>query len=222
MMRTMLFRRRGFTLIELMIAIFIFAMVIAGLSVIYSTAYRQGYRILRETRLRNMGLVAMRWIDKDLHAATRLDTPVLGGRNDVLSGFKNYAPTYEPAPNAWTQVAASENVSWFYYCVSDEVPGRCTAGGQHEPRCLWRYSGTGTAAPSIGACGVDSGGMLLASKVEKDEMNNVFSRATGDDVQERNQVRVNFKMIIPALNIQSPMIQHKVDSTFNMEFSQSP
>jgi prepilin-type N-terminal cleavage/methylation domain-containing protein len=220
MKKTKAGNRSGFTLVEIMISVFIFSLVMAALSVIYSTAYRQGTRMLRDMKLKGMAIVALRTMENQLQSATRLDKPAVGTAGDVIEGFKNYGPTYDPA-SPYKRLTDSEEVSWFHYCLSDAIPGKCDVTLQHQPRCLWGYTGAGTSVGAID-CGTTSGGVLLASLITNDPAwgsTGFFSRSTTHGVDERNQVRVHWWMQIPATNTQ-PMLQYKVDSTFSLHFSE--
>lgn len=217
-------RNGGFTLVEILVAVFIFSMVMAGLSAIYSTAYRQGYRTLRDMHLKTGGARALREIQAELQTATLIEQPANGAAGSILSGFKNYMATYNPS-DPYIRISQSEAVEWFYFCVSGPFSGRCEDGVPtvyHKPMCLWRYSGTGTTVPipAPANCG-DAPGVIVASGLTSDELGNgsFFSRSSADGVDERNQVRVNWVMRIPATNTQPPLA-YNADATFNLQFSE--
>jgi prepilin-type N-terminal cleavage/methylation domain-containing protein len=213
----------GFTLVEIMIATFIFSLVMAALSVIYSTAYRQGTRMLHDMKLKGMAIVSLRSIESELQEATRLDAPAAGAAGNILEGFKNYGATHNPA-SPYQRLTDSEEVEWFHFCVSDVIDDKCAVDLQHEPKCLWMYTGVGTTINGGTAidCGNDAGGIILSSRLEKETFgeDEYFSRKPAPAVDERNQVRVNWVYRIPALNIDSPMLSYKVDSTYNLGFSE--
>lgn len=216
---------RGFTLIELMVATFIFAMVVSGLSVIYATVYKQGLRNLRETRIKASGLYAMRAIEKELMASTWVINPANGTKGTVLEGYQNYAPTYDPS-KPFFHVLPSQEIRWFHFCGSATASsdGVCADGTQNELGCLWKYTGTmnpGGSIPNIGCGDPGNGRELLASSVFTGETGSYFSRVSaGDDVQERNQVRVSFIVRKSAtVKTGGPPVTYRADSTFALGFS---
>lgn len=229
-------KRAGFTLVELMIATLIFSMVIAGLSMIYSTVYRQGIRSLHDTRLKTMGFVTMKAIANELGEATLLTEPTFGSKGDILSGFKNCSETYEPG--LCHEITEGGNqAKWFQFCTSNSGGDCDTETGL---MCIWWYSGTGrtVAAPVCGLTGENR--QLLAKGVDYDrypgtpgaKKTAIFFRTAGipaepDNVNERNQVRVNFMMQNFAVNTNPsapgrPTVKFSMDSTFNAQFADPP
>jgi len=67
--------RRAFTLVELIIAVFIFSYIAASLATIYSTTNRHMFQNYRRNVIKTDVLVSMRSIQAGLTAATRLDLP---------------------------------------------------------------------------------------------------------------------------------------------------
>ena len=77
--------RTGFTLVELMIAVFIFGYIAASLSTIYSTSHSYLFQNYRNNIIKTGVLLSMRAIQNNLPAATRVDAPAAGAAGSVLA-----------------------------------------------------------------------------------------------------------------------------------------
>lgn len=224
-------RRRGdpgFTLLELLLSVFIFSMVIAGLSVIYATAFNQGFRTIQESDLKVMGAIASRALQTQLAQATMLQTPAAGGNSDSLRGFTNATMTNGALFNTLTPAAAWNPAAagWFYFCVQTAAVGACEAAPALGKGCIVAYIGGSGYFTGGVSCGDPAGGvtpMVLSQWVKVDtgapSSSNYFSRAAGDSVRERNQVRANFRLFRPPTKT-TMLISYDVDMTMNMIFSQ--
>lgn len=213
----------GFTLVELLLAVVIFSMVMGGLAVIHSSAFKQGGRMVYDARIKHMATISQRALQMEITEATLLEIPALGASGRHVRGYKNVAVDgFQPMSGN------AGDTKWFHFCVSNNIVGSC--GLTNYPvGCLWYYSAPGAAPPVIddGVCGNAAGGVtpqLLATHITSTVAGVVgtdayFTRDPANGVQEDNQVRANFRMMQGATqNIGSP-IRFELDSNFNMNFS---
>lgn len=220
--------RSGFTLIELLLSMFIFSMVMGGLAVIYGTAYQQSFKMLRSSRLRQMGQISSRALQNEVTSATWLDRPAANDSSSHLRGYQNVVfvdNVLIPAING----DAGDN-HWFHFCVSASPKPPC-GDPQVQPKCLWYYSSTAwdgslSSVPAIGdgECGSPAAGVtpqVLASWISAPVggASNYFTRVPGDKVVEKNQIRANFFMMRPATEQEPLPIRVAMDTTYNMNFS---
>ncbi|MFA6031069.1 MAG: prepilin-type N-terminal cleavage/methylation domain-containing protein [Elusimicrobiota bacterium] len=213
-------RRRGFTLAELMFAIAIFSMVMAGLGAIYVSSLRQSVSISGEARLKSMAVLAMHAVRSEVVVATRIDSPVEGGTSDVLIGGRNVA---RDGMNPMDGIAG--DTRWFGFCVRYTPIGACGSSLLDPTPCIFYYSGAGWPPPAVGAgnCGSPLGGatpMLVASGLNgpANGAPNYFSRQIAFKAANWNQVRFSFRLTRAATGA-SQVLNYSGDSTFNGQFS---
>jgi prepilin-type N-terminal cleavage/methylation domain-containing protein len=220
-------RQAGFTLVELLVAVAIFAMVVAGLSVIYSTAFMQGTGLLTDTRMKGSSAVAMRAIQNELAQATRLQLPAPGTSDNHLRGWTNMSPDGDP-PVRPDMNGDSADTHWFHFCIQDQNMAGCGTA-QNPVSCIFYYRGPdGAAWMSSGNindanCGTLVDGVepdLLASSIVgvAPAAEGYFTRTSNSGVSEGNQVRVGFQMRQFA-TVNSPPVEFAVDSTYNVQFA---
>lgn len=214
---------QGFTLVELLLAVVIFSMVMAGLAVIHSSAFKQGGRMVYDARIKHMATISHRALQMEITEATRLDIPGPGASGRHVRGFKNIAVDgFQPINGI------AGDTRWFHFCVSNNIAGSCGLAN-YPVGCLWYYSAPGAAPPVIddGVCGNDAGGVkpqLLATHIASTVTGIVgadayFTRDAANGVSEDNQVRANFRLMQGATQNIGPPIRFEVDASFNMNFS---
>ncbi|MFA5140449.1 MAG: prepilin-type N-terminal cleavage/methylation domain-containing protein [Elusimicrobiota bacterium] len=224
----------GFTLVELLVAVAIFAMVVAGMAVIYSTAFKQGTGLLTDTRLKANSAVAMRAIQSELAQATRLQLPLPNSSGKHLRGWTNVSPDVGPDGSTPVKLAMDNVVAdrhWFHFCLQEGSAGGCNTT-QNPVSCLFYYRGPDGAAWAStwgitdANCGTTVGGVapdLLASSIVGFVANapvaeGYFTRTSGSGVSEGNQVRVSFQMRQFATP-NSPPVEFTTDSTYSVQFA---
>jgi len=225
-------RQAGFTLVELLVAVGIFAMVMAGLSVIYSTIFKQGAGILSETRMRNMSTLSLRAIQQELAQATTIQLPLPNRSGKELRGWTNVSPDLVldlSGPVMANMSGTVEDRHWFHFCVQTQARGDC--GSIAMPtQCLYYYRSDPGAAwvsnPQVDedTCGDDVGGatkQLLAAgfTAPANGAADFFSRLTvADKVAAGNQIRVSFRIQRPATMDQTTrLIRADTDTTFSVQ-----
>lgn len=124
--------RKGLTLIELVIALFLAGIVLAALSSILTPLVKsQAYSAQAQTVQLNLAAVAKQ-VEHELRQASLLSQPAVAGvPSGVLEGCANAAGA-PPAP-----LDTSSPMSWFAFCASQGV--------------VYYHSGSG--CPAFYACG---------------------------------------------------------------------
>ena len=162
---------KGFTLIELMVAVFIFGLVLAALATIYGTSHRHLMQNFRENVVKNSLSLAFKTIQQELSTATRIDAPPNGGVGDILAFARNIsrdldavtggcypidANTPSPTPAYWGYVCLTPaGELYFHKGIAGGGTGGCPATG-----------GTPWTSTSYGVvCGDASGTALLKNAV---------------------------------------------------------
>lgn len=188
--------RKGFTLAELVLSVFIFSFIAASLATIVSTTNRHMFQNYRKNIVKTNVLLAMKRIQNNLAVATRLDAPLPGTAGNVLAFAVNIdqgraAPTY---PGCYP-IIAGPPASWHYFCL---------AGGN-----LYYHTGTlntngmtpcgnpaastwGTGGYTV-AGGCASGQLLISNVIPMLTGTTLFSRHTSDNVSEADVVRVKLR-----------------------------
>jgi prepilin-type N-terminal cleavage/methylation domain-containing protein len=195
--------RKGFTLAEMVLALFIFGFMSMSLATIYATANRHMFQNYRRNIIKTNADFAMKLLHNTLTTATRIDWPVYGASGTVLAFASNVDQTTGRYP---LNTAAAAD--WHYFCVApdDQDPtvialyyhtGRLSngAGGVPSTNALNPAAPVFTTA-SYPACGPGGGGVVtklmqhLAIPPSPVEVQNPFSRAAADGVREVPAVRV--------------------------------
>ncbi|MCX5783579.1 MAG: prepilin-type N-terminal cleavage/methylation domain-containing protein [Elusimicrobia bacterium] len=102
--------KKGFTLIEMLVAVMIFSMAIISLGLFWLQAYRYSLQTSKSHYLKNNLVIAMRYIQNDVSASSRIDLPSDLNPSTQLKGAINVDKLGGCKSN--TSLAAS----WFYYC----------------------------------------------------------------------------------------------------------
>lgn len=196
---------RGFTLIELMVAIFIFSFMAASMATIYSTAHRHMLQNYRGNTVKTTMLLGMRAIQNNLSAATRIDTPALGAQANVL----DFATNVDRLTGCYPVNAAAAAVSppaWHHFCLGNDtaLPGT---------QALFYHSANLPASPAAcglpgspvwngvypvppGSCGANMGGQTvikLSQNVTPLPGQNIFSRRSAERINDSATVRVRLR-----------------------------
>ncbi|MDO8805508.1 MAG: prepilin-type N-terminal cleavage/methylation domain-containing protein [Elusimicrobiota bacterium] len=193
--------REGFSLAELMVAVFIFSFVAAALATISSTAHRHMFQNYRSNVIKTNVLVAMRDIQNNLSVATRIDVPVAGVQGDMLAFAVNVDQNSGCYP-----ISAADTPAWHYFCIAVPVSANCPSGnclyhhttafgGNSNPACSGM---TAPAAPFTTAsypnfCGPGGGGTVTLLMERAMPLTTLFSRRTADGINEVDTVRIRLR-----------------------------
>lgn len=82
-------RSAGFTLAELLVAVTLMAVVLAGLFALQDTLLRDQGRVLRDIAVHNQADFIRRMVLRDIEEATVVQSPAPGGSSTDLIGWKN-------------------------------------------------------------------------------------------------------------------------------------
>jgi len=240
-------RRGGFSLVELMIASLLFAMVVAGLAAIYATVFKQAGRTLGDSIVKNQAAVAMRSLQMEMTQGSGIVTPAPGAASNHLRGCRNFrADTGAPIVSFYAGGGTVES-GCFHFCVRPAAGGdssvACEAPGQSPPTnrpapCLYHYPSTAGGAwgvpgvnfsnlPAVddGSCGQSRGGViprLLASGIEPvPGAAGYFSRdsgVVGGSTERGNTIRASF-IVTREKTHAHPKLSYEVDSTLEFQFA---
>ncbi|MBI4351911.1 MAG: hypothetical protein HY550_10755 [Elusimicrobia bacterium] len=185
--------REGFTLAELVLAVFIFSFIAASLATIVSTTNRQMFQNYRKNIIKTNVLISMKAVQRNLAAATRVDAPAPGASGTVLAFAENVDQGFSPLYQGCYPVIAGPPATWHYFCLNaaklyyytgNIAYNAGTACGTAAP-AIWNQ-GAGYAVP---ACG--TGGTLLLENVWATLPGGaLFSRVPADGINEADTVRV--------------------------------
>lgn len=226
----------GFTLVELLVAVAMFAMVMAGLAVIYSSAYKQGIGLLNETRLRNMSTLTARAVQKELAQATRITVPTPNTSGLHLRGWTNTSPDDSAgagsAPVRENMSGSNADTHWFHFCVQTDAVNGCGAAGE-PPGCLFYYHSGPTNYFAVhgitdATCGEVQNGVtpeIIAAAITGTVPGtgpggtDYFTRVTDANsrVREQNQVRLNFRMMRPVTPRYPTLVRVDTDTSFSAQ-----
>lgn len=125
-------QRRAFTLVELILAVFIFSYMSASLATIYATTNRHMFQNYRKNVIKTGVLVSMRAIQNNLSLATRIDAPLDNNWGNVLAFATNVDqlsgcyPVNQDSVNGNSALNIPANPpAWHYFCVANDpmIPG---------------------------------------------------------------------------------------------------
>lgn len=140
--------RRGFTLVEVIIAVLLGSMIIMALASIFGTAFRsQSAEFSREINVDSV-LASYRSIVGSVENATRVVLPAIGGQSNVLRGCTNFSVS------ANQRIVAANPIRWFNFCV-DATGNMWYAWTDTQLNCAVG------APPSCGAAGAYAGGQVM-------------------------------------------------------------
>lgn len=176
--------RKGFTLIELVLASLMFGFIMMSLASIYSTANKHMFQSYRQNTVKSTVSTAMKSITNSLAEANRIDLPAIGGDGDSLRFAVNVDQ------NGCYPINPALPVSWHEFCYAPGKTAQCPSGN-----CLYHHTGAvavpggntgcpdGTAWPAVypvfsGLCGNAVGTVTqLAAFVEPPAGTPIFSRS---------------------------------------------
>ncbi len=206
-MRFQIYRRKpGFTLMELVMATVIFAMMMSSLVTIYSTIHRHMFQKYRENILKSDLAMAMKAIQSRLMMATRVDTPNFGGSSNVLAFTSNVdaqsgcSPINSAVANVWHYICTSacpspytgETCLYYHMGTVSRNTGGCPCSATDPDRWTGSYP--------VPNCGRSSGGdtvTLLARFIRPPKSppypSRYFNRTSAWGVREVDQVRVTLR-----------------------------
>lgn len=198
-------KRRAFSLIELMVAVFIFSFMAASMATIYSTAHRHMLQNYRANAVKTTMLLGMRAIQNNLSAATRIDSPLLGAQGNVLDFATNVDSVTGCYPVNQGAVADSPP-TWHHFCLGNDtdMPGT---------QALFYHSAALPASPAAcgqpgspvwnpvypvppGSCGMNLGGQTvikLSQHVLPLPGQMLFSRRPAERINDAATVRVRLR-----------------------------
>ncbi|MGD9641550.1 MAG: type II secretion system protein J [Elusimicrobiales bacterium] len=196
---------RGFTLVELMVAIFIFSFMAASMATIYSTAHRHMLQNYRGNTVKTTMLLGMRAIQNNLSAATRIDAPAFGAQGNVL----DFATNVDRLTGCYPVNLAAAAVSrpaWHHFCLGNDtaMPGtqalfyhtanlpvsNIPCGQPGSP--VWN----GVYPVPLGSCGANMGGQTvvkLSQYVAPLPGQMIFSRRPAERINDSATVRVRLR-----------------------------
>ncbi len=130
----------GFTLAEMMVAILIFLMVAASLVGFWLSAHKYMVNSFREHLIKNSANLAMRQINIDLNAASRVDFPDMSGTysetigNSTATVWMGMVEEVD-GDGCFPISPDAEEIYWTVYCVSAKDLSTGTSN-------LYRYTGS--------------------------------------------------------------------------------
>lgn len=176
---------RGFTLVEMMLAVALSQMVLLGLVVVYANSNRYFNTLFQQHFYKQSMLYTIQTIKVDMELASRIDRPTLTSGTEgssklssdqdfVLAGAINVAPD----PDSCYPINANDThtPSWFLYCVKQTsdyslvvykyknalVPNTSTYG-KVDCACKLICSMRATSASSFNGCGCDKNPSTFAT-----------------------------------------------------------
>jgi len=192
-------KRSGFSLPELVLAMFIFGFMSMSLATIYATANRHMFQGYRSSIIKTNGDYAMKAIQNNLSVATRLDFPAYGSGGNALAFATNVDQM-----NGCYPISQLDPAAWYYFCVTADavMPGVSDLYYHTGPinggtGCMVANPTTWTG-PYPAFCGPGGGGTvtllmqyIVAPNVQADAQSQfIFSRSAADGVREVPVVRV--------------------------------
>lgn len=195
--------RPGFTLAEMILALFIFSFMAASLATIYATANRHMFQNYRNNTIKTNADFAMKVIQNKLAQATRIDVPAAGAAGNQLAIAENVDQASGCYP-----IQYGVPVVWHYFCTAaDSIDpsvvdlyyhtGQISSGGgsngcQSDAPTIW-----GATYP-VPTCGLSSPGQtvtILMQYVENPAggSGRLFSRSSLDGIIELDLLSVNLR-----------------------------
>lgn len=118
-------RPQGFTLAELLVAVTLMAVVLAGLFALQDTLLRDQGKVLREIAVRNQADFIRRQVLRDIEQASVIQSPAVNSTSKDLIGFKNLDPF-----NVRCDCAGG-------VCLPDCLATTCPGTGVGQPGSRW-------------------------------------------------------------------------------------
>jgi prepilin-type N-terminal cleavage/methylation domain-containing protein len=198
-------KRRAFTLVELMVAIFIFSFMAASMATIYSTAHRHMLQNYRGNAVKSTMILGLRAIQNNLAAATRVDVPALGAQGNVLDFATNVDRLTGCYPVSLAAVAVSPP-AWHHFCLGNDTAAPGTqALFYHSANLPASGIPCGQAGSPVwngvypvppGSCGLNMGGQTvikLSQYVVPLPGQQIFSRRSAERINDSATVRVRLR-----------------------------
>lgn len=214
-------KRSGFTLVELIIAVFIFGYMASSLATIYATSHRHMFQNYRANMIKTGTLVAMRAIQNNVISATRIDSPAPGAQGNVLA----FAVNVDQMSGCYP-INTAMPTTWHYFCLANDA---ATPGFQS----FYYHTGTiggGNACTNINPtiwngvypvprCGASMPGQTVSKLAEYVTTpaagGNLFSRRAAEGVNDSGSVRVQVRSFWPAASRGLGGAQRDID--FNLD-----
>ncbi len=214
-------KRKGFTLAELVLAIFIFSFMSMSLATIYATANRHMFQNYRRNIIKTNADFAMKAIQNNLSMATRLDSPPYGGAGNILAFATNVDQL-----NGCYPISTGDTAAWHYFCVTPDATLPAVNDLYYHTGIIAGGTGCAVAAPSAwngpypNFCGPGGGGtvMLLMQYViplAPPRSQFAFSRSAADGVTEVPDVRIMLRSYWNAANRGFGSSQRDIDFTLD-------
>jgi len=203
--------RKGFTMAELILAIFIFGFMSMSLATIYATANRHMFQNYRRNVIKTNADYAMKVLQNTLSTATRIDFPAYGQAGNFLRFASNVDQGSVVNGPGCYRIDTNSAAAWHQFCVApDPVDGTINNLYYHTGTIPGGGAGCMAAAPATwngtGAsgypafCGFGGGGtvLLLMQYVVPPlppRSQFTFSRAAADGVSEVPSIRVSLRSL---------------------------
>jgi prepilin-type N-terminal cleavage/methylation domain-containing protein len=202
-------KRRGFSLMELMVATLIFGFIAVSLATLYSTANRHVFQNYRSNTVKGNVSLGIRAIRNVMAQANRIDAPAYDNTGTRLAVGVNVN-----SDNCYPITNLAPAATWHLFCTIN-------TGGNIQ---LYYHTGAYPAPPACVAvnpannvnCGA-AGGVMLTQHLNTN-IPNIFSRLRGDVLGSRLLVRVNLNSIWNATGVNSTQraVDYYLDSTFSV------
>ena len=196
---------RGFTLVELVVAITLASIIFAGVGSLMASAFRHELLSVRQQALQGAATIASKRIQKDLSEATFIKSPALGAQGDTLEILLGCV--YDPA--GWKTVGST---------TGRRVFRRCLNGSEYELQ-YFAYSGgscgsySSAIPPSCGGAAIKLVSLPVRFNYQAGRTY-VFSRVdtlSNAYVDNFDKVDVFFQVVFPALTA-TPQITLEVET----------
>ncbi|MCG2726188.1 MAG: prepilin-type N-terminal cleavage/methylation domain-containing protein [Elusimicrobia bacterium] len=194
--------RLGFTLVELLISVFIFSMMMTALVAIYGTINKHMFQSYRQNIVKNNLAIAVKTIQVKLMAATRVDIPAYTAFGNTLAFVTNVDKQTGCSPVNPDPAIAN---AWHYFCLSGtnlyyhtgnvtSDTGGCPCDTSNTNTWIGTIRIDGRGYP-IGFCGIGGGGTVtqLLGNAQIPAMGALFSRRIIEGIREVDQVRVSLR-----------------------------
>lgn len=207
--------KKGYTLVEIIVALAIFAFMSLALSGVFATANRFFYHQYREDILKTRFITAMKYIQNKMMTSNEIITPAAGNVSSNITFITN-AVRNPSNPSQICNPYPAISTSWHHFCITPCV-------SPLSGNCLYYHSGTVaisncpsySATPAISVtCGSGSSAVFLTDSISS----LTFSRQS----LPNNIVRVNIALYSQAKGDQtadSGIVGRDIAQTFETYIS---
>jgi prepilin-type N-terminal cleavage/methylation domain-containing protein len=218
-------KRQGFTLAELILAVLIFSFMMTSLATIYSTSSRNMFQNYRVNIIKTNVGVAMRAVQNNLSAATKITSPCLpkdpfppnpcipaGNILAFATNVDQLTGCYPVGPG---------NAAWHYFCIAPDPVSPSMNDLYYHTGTIAGGSGCASAAPTTwngpypAFCGLGGGGTVTILMQAASPNPDFFSRRAADGVYEQDAVRVKLRSLWSASGRGFGKAQRDVDFTMD-------